>query len=125
MENERERQREWEESQKETATRKVEGGGARGVDGVGGGIGGKWDVNRESFPLCYSSIVQSFKSSLHHSTSSSRVLLKMTLTKSQANHRNQNGQATRAAMAKTKEIKALELAGGRLSGPDRRLLGGR
>lgn len=38
---ERERQREWEESQKETAGRKV--------DGLGGGIGGKWDVNRK-FP---------------------------------------------------------------------------
>lgn len=46
MENERERQREWEESQKETAERKVEG---KGVDGLGGGIGGKWDVNRKSF----------------------------------------------------------------------------
>lgn len=45
MEMERERQREWEESQKGTAGRKVDG---QGVDGLGGGIGGKWDVNRKS-----------------------------------------------------------------------------
>ncbi|KAI3399385.1 hypothetical protein diail_7112 [Diaporthe ilicicola] len=43
MEMERQRQREWEESQKETATRSPGGGG---VDGIGGGIGGRWDVSQ-------------------------------------------------------------------------------
>lgn len=43
MEMERERQREWEEAQKETAAavRNTEG-----VDGVGGGVGGRWDVGQ-------------------------------------------------------------------------------
>ncbi|KAK8039722.1 hypothetical protein PG993_008133 [Apiospora rasikravindrae] len=43
MEMERQRQREWEESQKETAQAVRAGDG---VDGIGGGIGGKWDVNQ-------------------------------------------------------------------------------
>ncbi|KAK8026471.1 hypothetical protein PG991_003527 [Apiospora marii] len=43
MEMERQRQREWEESQKETAQAVRSGDG---VDGIGGGIGGKWDVNQ-------------------------------------------------------------------------------
>lgn len=45
MEMERQRQREWEDSQKETAK------AARptsGVDGIGGGIGGRWDVGQWS-----------------------------------------------------------------------------
>ncbi|ROT42828.1 hypothetical protein SODALDRAFT_304435 [Sodiomyces alkalinus F11] len=45
MEMERQRQREWEEAQKETAK------AARsndGVDGIGGGIGGRWDVGQWS-----------------------------------------------------------------------------
>ncbi|KAK8048278.1 hypothetical protein PG994_010008 [Apiospora phragmitis] len=46
MEMERQRQREWEESQKETAKVVQAGGGGGGVDGIGGGIGGKWDVNQ-------------------------------------------------------------------------------
>lgn len=43
MEMERQRQREWEDAQKETskAARSVDG-----VDGIGGGIGGKWDVGQ-------------------------------------------------------------------------------
>lgn len=45
MEMERERQREWEEAQKETA-RAVPTG--NGVDGIGGGIGGRWDVSQWS-----------------------------------------------------------------------------
>ncbi|KAK4123156.1 hypothetical protein N657DRAFT_597481 [Parathielavia appendiculata] len=49
MEMERQRQREWEEAQKETAAKaaarsKEDGGG--GVDGIGGGIGGRWDVSQ-------------------------------------------------------------------------------
>ncbi|KAG9249112.1 hypothetical protein BJ878DRAFT_571846 [Calycina marina] len=43
MENERQRQQEWEESQKELK-KKVHTGA--GVDGIGGGIGGNWDVNQ-------------------------------------------------------------------------------
>ncbi|KAM5351488.1 hypothetical protein ACJ41O_004211 [Fusarium nematophilum] len=43
MEMERERQREWEEAQKETAAAVRSG---EGVDGVGGGIGGRWDVGQ-------------------------------------------------------------------------------
>jgi hypothetical protein len=43
MELERQRQREWEESQKETARAVPRGDG---VDGIGGGIGGRWDVNQ-------------------------------------------------------------------------------
>jgi transgelin len=43
MEMERQRQREWEDSQKETA-RTVRSGD--GVDGIGGGIDGRWDVNQ-------------------------------------------------------------------------------
>ncbi|KAK0722969.1 hypothetical protein B0T26DRAFT_801609 [Lasiosphaeria miniovina] len=44
MEQERQRQREWEESQKETAkaARPADGG----VDGIGGGIGGRWDIGQ-------------------------------------------------------------------------------
>ena len=43
MEMERQRQQEWEESQKEVKAKVPTGGG---VDGIGGGIGGKWDVNQ-------------------------------------------------------------------------------
>ncbi|KAH8588356.1 hypothetical protein B0O99DRAFT_583143 [Bisporella sp. PMI_857] len=43
MENERRRQQEWEESQKELKNKVPSG---TGVDGIGGGIGGKWDVNQ-------------------------------------------------------------------------------
>ncbi|PSR94380.1 hypothetical protein BD289DRAFT_363501 [Coniella lustricola] len=43
MEMERQRQREWEASQKETAKAARSG---QGVDGIGGGIGGKWDVGQ-------------------------------------------------------------------------------
>ncbi|CAI6088759.1 unnamed protein product [Clonostachys chloroleuca] len=43
MEMERQRQKEWEESQKETAAAVRSG---NGVDGIGGGIGGKWDVGQ-------------------------------------------------------------------------------
>lgn len=43
MENERQRQQEWEESQKELKNKVPTGSG---VDGIGGGIGGKWDVNQ-------------------------------------------------------------------------------
>ncbi|KAI1075371.1 hypothetical protein F5B20DRAFT_560077 [Whalleya microplaca] len=46
MELERQRQREWEEAQKETAQAVRQGDG--GVDGVGGGIGGRWDVSQWS-----------------------------------------------------------------------------
>jgi hypothetical protein len=45
MEMERQRQQEWEEAQKETAA------AARtqdGVDGIGGGVGGRWDVGQWS-----------------------------------------------------------------------------
>lgn len=45
MEMERQRQKEWEESQKETAQAVRSGDG---VDGVGGGIGGRWDVSQWS-----------------------------------------------------------------------------
>ncbi|GJC90988.1 transgelin [Colletotrichum liriopes] len=45
MEMERERQREWEEAQKETAKAIPSG---NGVDGIGGGIGGRWDVSQWS-----------------------------------------------------------------------------
>ncbi|KAK0622971.1 hypothetical protein B0T14DRAFT_564378 [Immersiella caudata] len=45
MEMERQRQREWEDAQKETA-RAVRSG--EGVDGIGGGVGGKWDVSQWS-----------------------------------------------------------------------------
>ncbi|KAI1769979.1 hypothetical protein F4818DRAFT_434453 [Hypoxylon cercidicola] len=45
MEMERQRQREWEESQKETAQAARSGDG---VDGIGGGIGGRWDVSQWS-----------------------------------------------------------------------------
>lgn len=65
MEQERERQREWEESQKETASRRVDG---KGVDGVGGGIGGKWDVNRE---LCHFLLFYSFYGSIPNNCFSS------------------------------------------------------
>lgn len=43
MENERRRQREWEEAQKETTTAVRSGDG---VEGIGGGIGGRWDVGQ-------------------------------------------------------------------------------
>jgi hypothetical protein len=43
MELERQRQQEWEEGQKDVERRKT---GGEGVDGIGGGIGGKWDVNQ-------------------------------------------------------------------------------
>ncbi|KAG0645244.1 Calponin [Hyphodiscus hymeniophilus] len=43
MEMERQRQQEWEESQKEVKSKVPTGDG---VDGIGGGIGGKWDVNQ-------------------------------------------------------------------------------
>ncbi|CZS89877.1 related to calponin [Rhynchosporium agropyri] len=43
MEMERQRQQEWEESQKELKGKVPK---ADGVDGIGGGIGGKWDVNQ-------------------------------------------------------------------------------
>ncbi|RDL41334.1 uncharacterized protein BP5553_01313 [Venustampulla echinocandica] len=43
MEMERQRQQEWEESQKEVKSKVASGSG---VDGIGGGIGGKWDVNQ-------------------------------------------------------------------------------
>ncbi|KAI0593516.1 hypothetical protein F4775DRAFT_497653 [Biscogniauxia sp. FL1348] len=45
MEMERQRQREWEESQMETAKAVRSGDG---VDGIGGGIGGRWDVSQWS-----------------------------------------------------------------------------
>ena len=45
MEMERQRQREWEEAQEETAAA-VRGGD--GVDGIGGGVGGRWDVSQWS-----------------------------------------------------------------------------
>lgn len=43
MELERQRQQEWEESQKEIKSKVPSGAG---VDGIGGGIGGQWDVNQ-------------------------------------------------------------------------------
>ncbi|KAJ9155128.1 Transgelin [Pleurostoma richardsiae] len=43
MEMERQRQREWEEAQKETAKAARTGDG---VDGIGGGVGGRWDVSQ-------------------------------------------------------------------------------
>lgn len=43
MENERLRQQEWEQSQKEIRGKVSK---SDGVDGIGGGIGGKWDVNQ-------------------------------------------------------------------------------
>ncbi|KAI1373346.1 hypothetical protein F4677DRAFT_429366 [Hypoxylon crocopeplum] len=45
MEMERQRQREWEEAQKETASAARTGDG---VDGIGGGVGGRWDVSQWS-----------------------------------------------------------------------------
>lgn len=42
MEMERQRQREWEEAQKETA----QAARKEGVDGIGGGVGGRWDVGQ-------------------------------------------------------------------------------
>ncbi|KAI2621865.1 hypothetical protein GGS21DRAFT_378272 [Xylaria nigripes] len=45
MEMERQRQREWEEAQEETAKAVRSGDG---VDGIGGGIGGRWDVSQWS-----------------------------------------------------------------------------
>ena len=46
MEMERQRQREWEEGQKATAEAAKNGPKTDGVDGIGGGIGGRWDVNQ-------------------------------------------------------------------------------
>lgn len=46
MEMERQRQQEWEEGQKATAQAAMAGGQTDGVDGIGGGIGGRWDVNQ-------------------------------------------------------------------------------
>ncbi|KAI1430823.1 hypothetical protein GGR50DRAFT_148725 [Xylaria sp. CBS 124048] len=43
MEMERQRQREWEEAQEETSKATPTG---EGVDGIGGGIGGRWDVSQ-------------------------------------------------------------------------------
>jgi hypothetical protein len=43
MEMERQRQQEWEESQKKI---QIKASTSDGVDGIGGGIGGKWDVNQ-------------------------------------------------------------------------------
>lgn len=43
MEMERQRQREWEESQKQTAKAPRAGDG---VEGIGGGVGGRWDVSQ-------------------------------------------------------------------------------
>lgn len=45
MEMERQRQREWEEAQQETAAAVRS---SDGVDGIGGGIGGRWDVGQWS-----------------------------------------------------------------------------
>lgn len=45
MELERQRQKEWEEAQQETAKAVRSGDG---VDGIGGGIGGRWDVSQWS-----------------------------------------------------------------------------
>ncbi|KAL9949427.1 hypothetical protein D7B24_003793 [Verticillium nonalfalfae] len=45
MEMERQRQREWEEAQEETAKAVRSGDG---VDGIGGGVGGRWDVGQWS-----------------------------------------------------------------------------
>ena len=44
MEMERQRQKEWEQAQKETESRIRPADG--GVDGIGGGIGGRWDVSQ-------------------------------------------------------------------------------
>jgi hypothetical protein len=51
MELERQRQREWEEAQQETAAKAAlnpagEDRAGAGVDGIGGGIGGRWDVGQ-------------------------------------------------------------------------------
>jgi len=49
MEMERQRQREWEEAQQETAKRVPSASGgeaAAGIDGIGGGVGGRWDVGQ-------------------------------------------------------------------------------
>ncbi|KAL2122946.1 hypothetical protein VTJ04DRAFT_3401 [Mycothermus thermophilus] len=53
MELERQRQREWEESQREMAARRAASGSdangsenGGGVDGIGGGLGGRWDVSQ-------------------------------------------------------------------------------
>ena len=45
MELERQRQREWEEAQRETTQLKANNPSG-GVDGIGGGIGGRWDVSQ-------------------------------------------------------------------------------
>ncbi|KAG8161816.1 hypothetical protein KVR01_008803 [Diaporthe batatas] len=46
MELERQRQREWEESQKQTAKAPRSTNADGGVDGIGGGVGGRWDVSQ-------------------------------------------------------------------------------
>ncbi|KAK0621454.1 hypothetical protein B0T17DRAFT_608660 [Bombardia bombarda] len=47
MEMERQRQREWEEAQQETAAKAAtRPAGDGGVDGIGGGVGGRWDVGQ-------------------------------------------------------------------------------
>ncbi|KAH6624349.1 hypothetical protein B0J18DRAFT_175850 [Chaetomium sp. MPI-SDFR-AT-0129] len=51
MELERQRQREWEDAQRETAAtaaaQSADGGtNDHGIDGIGGGIGGRWDVSQ-------------------------------------------------------------------------------
>ncbi|KAK3938492.1 Transgelin [Diplogelasinospora grovesii] len=46
MEMERQRQREWEEAQKETAAKAATISSEAGVDGIGGGVGGRWDVSQ-------------------------------------------------------------------------------
>lgn len=52
MELERQRQREWEDAQRETAATAAAqsvsdpSGNDHGIDGIGGGIGGRWDVSQ-------------------------------------------------------------------------------
>lgn len=46
MEMERQRQREWEDAQKEISKAARGTAAADGVDGIGGGLGGKWDVGQ-------------------------------------------------------------------------------
>lgn len=46
MELERQRQQEWEEGQKATAAAAARGGSTNGVDGIGGGLDGRWDQSQ-------------------------------------------------------------------------------